>query len=578
MGPPHGGDDGSTRDRGHFAGGFLNALTGPRIAEQYRASEAGVARIRLMVAVFTSIMFAFVRGPEPLVWLGLAVIAVALAYSVWVLWARPFERYPFMASSLFVSATDLALITLFLVATGGFASPYFPLWYVSIFAVSLRFGFTETMLGASLYTLAYAGITVAMDSLVAQWPTFIVRSGYIYLAGLLGVLASALINQETVQRRRYEKASTRLEEALSLQEATFDATADGLLVVDMNQNVMAYNERFQEMTGVQGGLPRDHTSLIEKVQNQMENPEQFMKDIKEAYKNPQEESFDEIRFKDGRIFERYSRPQLLNDEPVGRVWSFRNVTATRNAWNKLKTANEELERYANAAAEELRFAHAAAHDLKEPARMVTNYLTLLKDHAQDDLDETAEEMIHYANQGAKHMQALIDGLLTFSRIDAEQTTLTPTDANQVLNDVLTSLQARINETDATITTETLPNVNADETHLAHVFQNLITNAIKFTKPGQPPRIRIHAHPEGNQHRIHIQDDGIGMDPQHATELFQLFHQGDQTKSQEGQGIGLAICKKIIDHHGGTISIDTKPGHGTTVSFTLPTTHNPEQPN
>ncbi len=545
-------------------------------AEKYRASERGIAPIRFLVAVFTGGMFAFVRGPDPILWLALVVIAVAVTYSGWVWWVQPQERFEFLGSSPFISLADATLISLFLVATGGFASPFFPLWYVSVIALSLRFGVVETLAGASLYVVAYGAITGVMDGFWANLPTFLVRSGYVYIAALLGLMASMLVHQEMVERRQYQHLSRRLEDtaddlrqALSVQQASFDATADGLLVVDDERNVVAYNQRFREMWNLPEDPPEEDPELLRTVLGQVEDAEGFMEDVHELYRNPEQEGYHEVRFEDGRVFERYSRPRRIGDEIVGRVWSFRDVTDERKARQELEEANEKLRRYAEAAEQELEFAHAAAHDLKEPARMVASYMDLLRQEHGHALDDEAEEMVEYAVQGASRMQNLVNGLLRYSRVDAAQADMEPVDAGQVLQEVLSSLSVRIQEEDATVEHDPLPVVLADEAQLGQVFQNLVTNAIKFSKQDQAPRVEVRAHREGSMWRISVTDNGIGMDPEEADDLFRLFRQGDPASRDEGQGIGLAICKKIVDHHGGRIDVDTKPGEGTTFSFTLP---------
>lgn len=539
--------------------------------EKYRASEDAVAPVRFFVIFFNSLLFVtVVQGPDPIVWLASLVIGISLVYSTWIWALKPYNRYGFLESSTFVTATDALLITLFLTATGGFASPFFPLWYVSVFALSVRFGAWETLAGATVYTFLYAGITAAMDGLMANLPLLVLRSGYIYLAAMLGFFLSGVTYQTVTEKQHYQGLSARLQEtthelshALSRQEATLDATADGILVVDNDMNVTASNTRFQEMWNIPDALlaKGEDKALIQHVLDQLDDPDAFLARVQELYDTPEEESVDEIRFKDGRIFERYSRPQCLDGETVGRVWSFRDVTQESQARRETERANEELRR----------FASVAGHDLKEPARMVQSYVNLFLSRYEDETDEEGKELLQYAQEGAQGMQDLVQGLLRYARLDTKDHDPEPVDTNEVLDQVLRSLSVQIEDTDATIHRQHLPTVEADKAQLRQVFQNLVSNALKFARPEAPPRVSITAEQEGSHWRFHVEDNGIGIDPNEMDTLFEIFQQGKAGYEKGGEGLGLAICKKIIDRHGGQISVDSKPGKGSTFSFTLPTT-------
>jgi signal transduction histidine kinase len=159
--------------------------------------------------------------------------------------------------------------------------------------------------------------------------------------------------------------------------------------------------------------------------------------------------------------------------------------------------------------------------------------------------------------------------LRYARVDTAAADLERVDADDVLDDVLGSLSVRIEETGADVEREPLPDVEADPAQLGQVFQNLLANAIEFTEPGQPPSVRVWADRQDGRWRFSVADEGPGMDPREADELFQLFRQGAQDPASESHGIGLAVCKKIVERHGGEIWVDTEPGEGSTFRFTLP---------
>lgn len=228
--------------------------------------------------------------------------------------------------------------------------------------------------------------------------------------------------------------------------------------------------------------------------------------------------------------------------------------------HRLERANQELET----------FAHIISHDLQEPIRMVNNYIHLLEESYEGDLDEERETLLHHAKTGATRSQAMIQTLRRYTRLDAASLEKEPVNLDRVVDDVLASLANLIDETDTRIHRDPLPTVKADPPQTSQVFQNLITNAIKYAKPGQPPEVKIQAQPLEAAWQLSVEDNGVGMDPDRVDELFQMFQQGP--KAESGEGVGLAVCKKIVERHGGRIWIQTEQAEGSTVHFTLPRAH------
>ncbi|WP_339106302.1 ATP-binding protein [Haloterrigena salinisoli] len=228
------------------------------------------------------------------------------------------------------------------------------------------------------------------------------------------------------------------------------------------------------------------------------------------------------------------------------------------AVSELESSNERLEE----------FAYAVSHDLQEPLRMITSYLQLLEQRYEDDLDDEGEEFIEFAVDGAERMRSMIDGLLDYSRVQTQGDPFDAVDLDDVLDDVLTDLQFRIEESNAEIERESLPMVEGDRSQLRQVFQNLLTNAIDYSGDGAP-RIDISAERDGSTWIISVSDNGIGIDPSDAERIFGIFERLHSIDEQTGSGIGLAVCKRIIERHDGTIWVDSKPGSGSTFSFTLP---------
>jgi PAS domain S-box-containing protein len=235
-------------------------------------------------------------------------------------------------------------------------------------------------------------------------------------------------------------------------------------------------------------------------------------------------------------------------------------------------AEEEIERYADELERSNReleqFAYVISHDLREPARMVESYMNLLAKRYQGQLDEKADMFIDYAVGGAERMQEMINALLDLSRIGTRGEEPAPTDAEAVLDRTLRLLGRVIEETNAEVTHTPLPTVLADKAQLSQVFQNLIANAIKFRREGVPPRVHISAEREGDEWVFSVADNGIGIDPEQADRIFQVFQRLHTEDEYPGLGIGLALCKRIVERHGGRIWVESEPGKGSTFYFTL----------
>jgi light-regulated signal transduction histidine kinase (bacteriophytochrome) len=226
--------------------------------------------------------------------------------------------------------------------------------------------------------------------------------------------------------------------------------------------------------------------------------------------------------------------------------------------NELARSNEELEQ----------FAYVSSHDLQEPLRMIGSYLQLLERRYEGQLDDKADKYIHFAVDGAARMQNIINDLLAFSRVTSRAKELEMSDVESIYNQVLINLEISIKENNAVITHDPLPKVMADDTQLSQVFQNLISNAIKF-RGEDNPKIHIAAVREINQWLFSVQDNGIGIDPKHKDRIFEVFKRLHKRRDYPGTGIGLSICKKIIERHGGNIWVESELGNGSVFYFTIP---------
>jgi light-regulated signal transduction histidine kinase (bacteriophytochrome) len=227
--------------------------------------------------------------------------------------------------------------------------------------------------------------------------------------------------------------------------------------------------------------------------------------------------------------------------------------------HELARSNEELGQ----------FAYVASHDLQEPLRMVASFTQLLGRRYKGKLDDDADEFIRYAVEGVNRMQQLINDLLDYSRVGTRGNPMTEVDCNKTLARVLDSLHARIDENAATVNVAELPTIRADAMQMEQLFQNLVGNALKY-RGEAPPVVSVSAEPgEGHWH-FTVADNGIGIDPAYSERIFVIFQRLHGKEEFEGTGIGLAICKKIVDRHGGHIWVESSSGQGSTFHFTLPT--------
>ena len=253
-----------------------------------------------------------------------------------------------------------------------------------------------------------------------------------------------------------------------------------------------------------------------------------------------------------RIKERTSELVVANEQLINEIAEREQVES------ELQRSNAELQQ----------FAYVASHDLQEPLRMISSYVQLLQRRYRDRIDEDADEFITYAVDGAKRMQGLIQGLLQYSRVGTHGKPFETIDCETILDRALANLQILLTESGAQVTHDPLPTLSADSTQLVQLFQNLIDNACKF-RDNTTPQIHVTARLETGQWLFSVSDNGIGIDPEYAERIFIIFQRLHGREEFPGTGIGLAICKKIVERHGGRIWVEFGNRKGTTFCFTIP---------
>ncbi|GEM_PF-1911531 len=391
------------------------------------------------------------------------------------------------------------------------------------------------------------------------------------------LIGFASITRDMTDRKRMEEA---LREEKAFTESALDAQQDLFYVFDTSGAVLRWNGRFTEVTGyddqeiatmhpVEFVAEEDAEKVVETMAEVVATGENVTIEATLVTKGGEEIPYEFTgSILDGTAAGRIEEESVSIGEDRSKTEAVyicgigRDISERLRAERELETLVDELER-SNAELE--RFAYVASHDLKEPLRMIRSYLDLLERRYGDDLDEDAGEFIDYAVDGAARMQRMIDDLLSYSRIETQELRFEPVDCEEVFERVETDLTVVIEESDAEIEIGSLPTIEADHDQLTQLFQNLVSNAIKYAGD-EPPRIAVSSRREEEAHVIEVSDDGIGIEEERLEDVFEIFNTGTGSSST---GIGLSICEKIATRHGGSIAIDSEPGSGTTVSVTLP---------
>lgn len=400
--------------------------------------------------------------------------------------------------------------------------------------------------------------------------------------GAGGEMSLSAIIRDTSERKRVEQA-LRLSEARF--RTTFENAAIGIMLTDHQNRIVEANPALERMLGYdvgelrgmeQSGLvhPDDRAATEVLAEALVERRQPFVKQQKRYLR------------KDGTAMWGSVTVSLIRDDdgkPLNLLRMIEDVTELRAAEEALNRAYHELEQRVEARTWELRaqaselarsnaeleqFAYVASHDLQEPLRSVSSFAQLLERRYKDQLGEEGLRFVRFIVSGTDRMRHLITDLLAYSRVGAREKPLTAVDTGEVLATVLSDLDANIGERRAEVSHGPLPTVWGDAGDLQQLFQNLIANALKFNR-SSPPRVEISAEDHGGEWLFTVRDNGIGIDPDFMPRLFTIFQRGHGREEYAGTGIGLAICKKVVERCHGRIWAESEPGRGTAFFFTLP---------
>jgi PAS domain S-box-containing protein len=372
----------------------------------------------------------------------------------------------------------------------------------------------------------------------------------------------AALELDIAQRRLVEQALRESEEKFAL---AFQTSPIGIAITRIEDSrFVEVNEAFCSITGFTREEVANHTPADFSLWVDEKRRSGVLSRILSGQKVVGEEF--EFRKKNGQIATAlFSADVLVLKNEKFMLSGAADITERKRMEEAIRVNAEKLAR-SNAELES--FAYVVSHDLQEPLRMVASFAQLLSTRYFGKLDDTADRYIRYAVDGAKRMQQLITDLLAYSRVNTKNLDPRPTECEAVVRATLENLTASIEESGAVVDCGALPVLMADPVQLGQLFQNLIGNAIKFR--GQaPPHVRISAADDGANWLFSVQDNGIGIEQRHADLIFQIFQRLHTREEYPGTGVGLAICKKVVERHGGTIWVESEPGAGSTFRFSLP---------
>ena len=364
------------------------------------------------------------------------------------------------------------------------------------------------------------------------------------------------------------KSMTQRQLEDSIVRGLLRAAPDGILACDADGLIILANEQLEQMLGYQPGelLGQKIEALVPAASRSGHEA------LRQGYfqlprRRPMGIGLDlSATRKDGSTLPvEISLSTFASNGETCAVAVVRDVTELRQMSRELKLNNRQLKR-SNAELEQ--FAYVASHDLQEPLRTIAGYTQLLQRRFAHKLDKEATEYIDFAVGGVKRMQALICDLLTYSRVSSRSDAFVPVDLNEVMKQVLSNLEYAIDEAQALVQVNPLPELPGDPVQLTQLLQNLLSNALKFRYEGRPVEVRIAAQRDGVFWRITVQDNGIGIAAEHSEKIFVIFQRINGQERYSGTGIGLAICKRVVERHGGVIWVESTPGLGTSCHFTL----------
>jgi len=395
-------------------------------------------------------------------------------------------------------------------------------------------------------------------------------------AHLTDITSTAEMQRDLLQRltrldeqlhEEHVRSAIALRESEERFRGAFEQAPIGMAIADLEGRIMQVNSAFRAILGYSGD-EAVQLSWYDLLDPASDSPNLARLLVRTSVPVPSLQTDARFRMRDGAYREvQWNLSPVRDANGVTKcvIGQITDISARKEAERKLRRYAADLDR-SNRDLQD--FAYVASHDLQEPLRMVKSYLELLSRRYASQLDDDAREFIGYAADGASRMQHLVAGLLAYSRAGAGSGNRRGVDSKASLDAALANLHMAIRETGAEVTHGPMPVVEADALQLTQLLQNLISNAIKF-RSADPPRVHVAAGEKEGGWEFRVRDNGIGLDPRFAQRAFQIFQRLHSPARYPGAGIGLAVCKRIVERHGGEIRVESAPGEGAEFIFSLP---------
>lgn len=530
--------------------------------EKNFAAEKNVALARTLVVYFNTLLFFFLDRKHTILWLGCTIIVIALTYSLYYLFFKPYKKYALLTTSVFSSVSDATLITLWLYATGSFYSPFYPLWYISILAIAFRFNWKATFLITVFYSLLYLVLLIITGGIADNEISIIIRIGYLFLISFLGSLITKETLIKTQEKVKMEDLAREAQESgeklIKSQEMLREAQAIahlGSWEWDVVSGKITWSDEVYKIFGIDrkdityeeylGFLHPDDRARAEKI-------------IQQSYASLQPFSFDHRLIRpDGEVRILYSRGKAIKDEDtqaIKMLGTVLDITEIKNTKEELKLRDE--------------FIGIASHELKTPLTSVKAYIQLLDRHV-GHLDNKSKEFIWKANSHINRLNNLISDLLDVSKIQGGklQYNITAFDFDEMIKEGVEGVQHTEPKHQIIVEGRANAIVEGDKNRIEQVLINFLTNAIKYSPEAKTVEVKVKR--EEDNITVAVTDYGIGISKRNLRKVFSKFYRvQDITHKFSGLGIGLFISSEIIKRHQGKIWVESTEGKGSTFYFSI----------
>lgn len=551
--------------------------------EKTFAAEKDVSWLRATIIVFNSLVYIFLQDNLDVIeWLANIIIVIAFLYSFTVVLYQPYRKFPILLSSNITYVTDATLITLWLFATGGFESPFYLLWYISLIAVSFRFSSKTIILTAFIYSICYLSLIFLMGDWLGNVTELAVRIGYIFFTAMLGVVISREMLKQTQQKKEMEQLAReagQAEEKLKVQTELYhnllkaqSEIGEGVSITE-GERFVYVNDALCRIYGYSKKELLSMSSFLQLIAP--EEREAFTKIFKRRFSDSlvAENGQTSIIRKDGKkIYVTFSE-KMMDFNGSKQLFSIiRDITDEVRSKETLLQKTIDLAKSKELDKKKDEFIGVASHELKTPLTSIRGYAQLLEQVLNEDTvdPDTARLYINKTQHQIDRVCELVDDLLDVSRIQAGKImfNISEFDIGELVQEVAENLQHTSKTYTIEIHNKIHEIVKGDRMRLEQVLTNFITNAIKYSPKAE--RVIVTMRRVKNEVVVSVKDFGFGIPSKDLKKIFNRFYRVNKVeKKVPGLGIGLYISAEIVKRHNGRIWAESKPGEGSTFYFTLP---------